>query len=92
MTTEELCCCNRFLVNIIPKYYSIFRAIPGVEFSGWEKNKGEVEIVIHSGILQKVKLVAEKLGSAHLYKLINPAVKEVLRFYLQMEELMNCTR
>lgn len=42
----------------------------------------EVMIVIHSWDTPEGQVVAEKLGSAHLYKLINPAVKEVLRFYL----------
>lgn len=42
----------------------------------------EVMIVIHAWDTPEGQVVAEKLGSAHLYKLINPTVKEVLRFYL----------
>ena len=84
MTTEERYAAVREFFgeyqyqNTIPT----FRAIPGVEFFWIAEDPGEVMIVIHSWDTPEGQVVAEKLGSAHLYKLINPAVKEVLRFYL----------
>jgi len=42
----------------------------------------EVMIVIHSWYVPSARKEYESMGSLELYQLINPAVKEVLRFYL----------
>lgn len=65
----------------LPTFKPIADSADGAFF--WiAEDPGEVMIVIHSWDTPEGQVVAEKLGSAHLYKLINPAVKEVLRFYL----------